>query len=488
MAEFTLSEIISAVGGITLNQSVLPEADLRIRGVCTDSRSVVADDLFVALVGERFDGHDFCGAVADKGVRVILLSKKDSLPESCVGILVEDTLKAYQDLAEFYRIRLGCTVIAVTGSVGKTSTREMIAAAIGSTRKMHATIRNNNNEIGLPATILSAPQDTEVMVLEMGMRQKGEIALLTAIAHPDIAVVTNVGVSHIERLGSREDILAAKMEICEGLGPDGILIINGDDPMLADYVADADHVKWKDLGAVVWTPTVCRRAQAKYCVHSDCIEMTEETTFFDAVIAALEEPDKRIRIELATTGRHHIKNAMFSILCARFIGADLDKVRISLQGYRSMGGRGKIIRTKRFTVCDDAYNASPESMAAAFDSIGILAGERRKIAAIGGILELGIYSAELHDQVGASAAEAGIDRLYVCGEFAEQVREGALERRPDITVFVFDDRESLLGALLPDLRTGDVILVKASHAFGFDTVAAEIINFDGGPDSPEKED
>jgi UDP-N-acetylmuramoyl-tripeptide--D-alanyl-D-alanine ligase len=488
MAEFSIAEIVNAVGGEIVNRSGLVEERLSIRGVSTDSRAVVEDDLFVALVGERFDGHYFCREVADKGVRIILLSKKDFLPESCVGILVKDTLKAYQDLAEYYRKRLGCKVIAVTGSVGKTSTREMITATISSVGKTHATTRNNNNEIGLPATILSAPQDTEVMVLEMGMRQKGEISLLTAIARPDIAVVTNVGVSHIERLGSREDILAAKMEICEGLNPDGILIINGDDPLLVNYAADPDHVKWRSLGAAVWTPSVCRRVQAEHCVHSDRVEMTEETTSFDAVITARGESEKSIRIKLGTTGKHHIKNAMFSILCAYFLGADLDKVKMALQDYRPIGGRGKIIRTRNFTVCDDSYNASPESMAAAFDSIGVLAGERRKIAAIGGILELGSYSAELHDQVGASAAEAGIDRIYVCGEYADQVREGALARRPDMPVFVFNDRESLLGALLPDLKTGDVILVKASNAFAFDKVAAEIISFDGGPNLPEKED
>jgi UDP-N-acetylmuramoyl-tripeptide--D-alanyl-D-alanine ligase len=216
--------------------------------------------------------------------------------------------------------------------------------------------------------------------------------------------------------------------------------------------------------------------------------MTETTTSFDAVIAADGEPEKRIRIDLETTGRHHIKNAMFSVLCACFLGVDLERVRKALQGYQPMGGRGKIVRTKRFTVCDDAYNASPESMAAAFDSIGILAGERRKIAAIGGILELGSYAAELHRQVGESAAESGIDKVYVCGEYADRVREGAIALRPDMSVFVFDDRESLLSALLSDIETGDVILVKASHAFGFDRIASEIVRFDGGPGSPEKEE
>jgi UDP-N-acetylmuramoyl-tripeptide--D-alanyl-D-alanine ligase len=488
MTEFTISEICAAVGGEIVNPSSLPATKIRVRGVCTDSRAVIEDNLFVALVGERFDGHAFCREVADKGVRVFLLSERDFLPEVCVGIIVEDTLQAYQDLARYYRTRLGCKVIAVTGSVGKTSTREMIATAIGSTRKTYATRNNNNNEIGLPATILSAPQDTEVMVLEMGMRQKGEIALLTHIAKPDIAVVTHIGVSHIERLGSKEDILAAKMEICEGLEPEGVLIINGDDPLLADYVANTDQAKWKKLGAAVWTPTVCRRAHAAFCVHSDRVEMTETTTSFDAVIAADGEPEKRIRIDLETTGRHHIKNAMFSVLCACFLGVDLERVRKALQGYQPMGGRGKIVRTKRFTVCDDAYNASPESMAAAFDSIGILAGERRKIAAIGGILELGSYAAELHRQVGESAAESGIDKVYVCGEYADRVREGAIALRPDMSVFVFDDRESLLSALLSDIETGDVILVKASHAFGFDRIASEIVRFDGGPGSPEKEE
>ncbi len=488
MAEFSIREIVTAVGGELYASSGYPDTKRGVYGVCTDSRAAKDGDLFVALVGERFDGHAFCREVADKGVRIFLLSKKEYLPDSCIGIIVEDTLKAYQDLAAYYRVRLGCKVVAVTGSVGKTSTREMIAVALGSVRKTHATSHNNNNEIGLPATILSAPQDTEVMVLEMGMRQKGEIALLTAIARPDIAVITNIGVSHIERLGSREDILAAKTEICEGLGPDGVLIINGDDPLLVDFIENTDRIMWKALGAAVWTPSVCRKAEAAYCVHSDRVEMTETTTSFDAVIVGSAMTGRIVHIDLETTGRHHIKNAMFSLLCACFLGADPDQAGKALKGYHALGGRGKMIRTQRFIVCDDAYNASPESMAAAFDSMSLLAGGRRKIAAIGGILELGNYASELHVQVGASAAEAGIDRIYVCGEYGEQVRQGAVSVNPAISISVFDTREALLEQLLSDLKTGDVILVKASHAFGFDKVTEEIVRYDGGPGLSQAEE
>ncbi len=487
MVEFTLQEIASAVGGRIINISDKPNDAIHVRGVCTDSRSVQSENLFVALIGERFDGHQFCRDVAARGVCVFIISQEDALPIHCVGILAQDTLRAYQDLARYYRTRLGCKVIAVTGSVGKTSTREMIATALGSSRKTHVTADNNNNEIGLPSTILSAPEDTQVMVLEMGMRQRGEIRLLTTLAEPDIAVVTNIGFSHIERLGSREEILAAKMEICEGLDPDGVLIINGDDTLLTGYVSVPENVLWGKIGEASWNPASCRKTSSTYCVHSDHIVMSETGTSFEAVLVREDRTEYRIGIELESTGRHHIKNAMFSLLCAAFIGVDLIEVADAIKNFHPIVGRGKIIHTKHFTVVDDAYNASPESMAAAFESIGVLAGERRKIAAIGGMLELGKFAPELHRQVGINAAEFGIDGLYVCGDYAHNVRDGALSVRPDMPVYVFENTAALVNAILRELMPGDVILTKASHAYGFDWVAKEIIRNDGGPAPAEKE-
>ncbi|MDD3959869.1 MAG: UDP-N-acetylmuramoyl-tripeptide--D-alanyl-D-alanine ligase [Oscillospiraceae bacterium] len=488
MAEFTLKEIASAVGGLAINRTGIKDESITISGICTDSRAVEPGNLFVALVGEHFDGHQFCKEVSDKGGKVFLISREACLPEQSVGIIVPDTLKAYQDLAKYRRKRLGCKVIAVTGSVGKTSTREMIALAMASSFRTHVTTANNNNEIGLPSTILAAPEDTEIIVLEMGMRQLGEIRVLTGIAAPDIAVVTNIGVSHIELLGSRESILAAKMEICEGLGPEGILIINGDDPFLSGYVSEPSNRRWRQLAAAAWTAKSCETLQTDFCVHADRMVMSETGTSFDAVIVDDKQTEQTISLRIRATGRHHIKNAMISIMCARFAGVDPESACLALQNYHPMSGRGKIIQTKRFTVCDDAYNASPESMMAAFENVAMISGARRKIAAIGGMLELGGYASELHYEIGAGAAESGIDCIYVCGEFAEKVREGALSVRPGIPVKVFADRDQLTDVLIGDLLPDDVILCKASHSFRFDLVSEAIIRLDGGPISVEKEE
>ncbi|MBN1891649.1 MAG: UDP-N-acetylmuramoyl-tripeptide--D-alanyl-D-alanine ligase [Clostridiales bacterium] len=487
MADFCLAEITAAVGGEVINQTGIADDAIRVGGVCSDSRFIQEGELFVALKGERFDGHDYCEAVSSKNVRVFLLSKKECLPADRVGIVVDDTLEALQRLASYYRNRLNCKVIAVTGSVGKTSTREMIAKSLASSLKIHATTRNNNNEIGLPATILSAPENTQVMVLEMGMRQRGEIRLLANIARPDIAVVTNIGVSHIERLGSKENILAAKMEICEGLGNKGVLLVNADDSLLAGYIADKNNISGNKVGAAAWTASSFRPLSADYRIYSDRILMSESGTSFDAVISEGNGAPRQIHVDLSTTGKHHVKNAMFSLMCAYILGLDLDQVKDALGEYTPMEGRGKVTRTNRYIVYDDSYNASPESMAAAFDSVSVLAGTRRKIAAIGGMLELGAFAPQLHYLVGASAAEAGIDRVYVCGPLSESIREGVKSVRPDIPVLVCKDREALTEVLLKDIRPGDVILTKASNAFEFDKVAAEIIRNDGGSIAAKEE-
>lgn len=487
MADFYLTEIADAVGGDVINQTGTPDEEIRVAGVCSDSRSIREKEMFVALRGDRFDGHDYCGAVASKNVFVFLLSKKEFLPDNCVGIIVSDTLNAFQRLASHYRNRLKCKVIAVTGSVGKTSTREMIAKSLVSSLRIHATTGNNNNEIGLPMTILSAPEDTQVMVLEMGMRQTGEIRMLTNIARPDIAIVTNIGVSHIERLGSKDNILAAKMEICEGLGNNGVLLVNADDALLSGYITERSTLCGKNIGAAAWTEASLRRLSPDYRIHCEDITMDESGTSFEAVISEGNAMPRKIHIDLRTTGKHHVKNAMFSLMCASVIGLDLNRVKKALEEYSPMEGRGKVTRTNQYIVCDDSYNASPESMAAAFDSVSVLAGSRRKIAAIGGMLELGEFAPHLHYLIGVSAAEAGIDRVYVCGPLSDRVREGVRSVRPDMPVMVFENREALTENLLNDIRPGDVILTKASNAYGFEKVAAEIIRKDGGPITAEGE-
>jgi UDP-N-acetylmuramoyl-tripeptide--D-alanyl-D-alanine ligase len=463
-------------------------AGLVAEGVCTDSRLIRKGNLFIALIGEKYNGHDYCKIAAEAGASLFLISDRAALPDGAVGILVSDTLAALQSLACYYRNRMNCKVLAITGSVGKTSTREMITTALSSSMITHSTAQNNNNEIGLPMTILSAPENTELLVVEMGMRMKGEIQLLTHIAQPDIAVVTNIGVSHIERLGSKENILSAKMEICEGLQENGLLVVNGDDELLKSYVCDHPAKLSKFLGVTSFSHCTRATTFADYCVFSDNVVLTDRGTSFTASIFEKDKEESRVDFSISAVGAHHVKNALITIVCAKHLGVDIRIVREELKRFMPFGSRGTVIQTQNYIIYDDAYNASPESMSAAFESIRLLAGSRRKIAVIGGILELGGYSAELHRQVGISAAISGMDRLYICGENREDVKNGAMSISPEIEAVLFEKVDDLVSELIKGVLPGDVILIKASHAFGFEKISEEIIRIDRLADTLQTEE
>jgi len=487
MSKFTINEILTATNGNIVTSGGSSAEGLFAEGVCTDSRLIRTGNLFVALIGDKFNGHDYCQTALDSGASFFLLSDRAALPDGAVGILVPDTLAALQSLARYYRNRMHCKVLAITGSVGKTSTREMITTALSSSMITHSTAKNNNNEIGLPMTILSAPENTELLVVEMGMRMKGEIQLLTHIAQPDIAVVTNIGVSHIERLGSKENILSAKMEICEGLQENGLLVINGDDELLKSYVCDNPTRMSKYLGVTSFSHCSKATTFADYCVFSDNVVLTDQGTSFTASIFEKDKEESRVDFLISAVGAHHVKNALITIVCAKYLGVDIRIVREELKRYIPLGSRGNVIQTQNYLIYDDAYNASPESMAAAFESVRLLAGARRKIAVIGGILELGEYSAELHRQVGISAAISGMDRLYICGDYREDVKNGAVSILPEIETVLFENVDDLVSALIEGVLPGDVILIKASHAFGFEKISKEIIRIDGPADNVKTE-
>ena len=488
MGLFTEREILEATGGVRIGAGLLSDGTdlLAVSSVSTDTRSIEPGALFVALVGERFDGHEFCQTAFEKEASLFLISDEHMLPAKAAGILVPDTLLALHALARVYRRKLACKVIAVTGSVGKTSTREMLYAALSHSLRTHATKHNLNNEIGLPLTILSAPPDTQLLIVEMGMRMKGEIRTLTRIAEPDIAVITNVGVSHIERLGNQGEILLAKMEICEGLAGDKILLINGDDRLLTDYVQGAAQKKWKVLGA---TSLETSHSTLHFADHAACtfgLRATGEETSFSVMYRDKKEsvPYDLGEFRLPCAGIHHVKNALFSIMCAEFLHVPAQEVRNGLLSYKPTGSRGRMVQTANYLLYDDAYNASPESMAAAFESVRLIAAGRRRIAAVGGILELGTYAAAQHFKIGEAAAESGMEILFVCGDNREDVRAGALFVRPDLPVHLFETRDELTFALLQSLHKGDVVLVKASHAFEMEKVVQAVIDSDTGSSEP----
>ena len=478
MRLFTEREILEATGGVLIGTQRSYENDIRVvDSVSTDTRSLEPGALFVALIGERFDGHTFCQIAHEKDASFFLISDEHMLPEGAAGILVADTLLALHALARAYRRKLACKVIAVTGSVGKTSTREMLYAALSHAFRTHATKHNLNNGIGLPLTILSAPSDTELLIVEMGMRMRGEIGTLTKIAEPDMAIITNVGVSHIERLGSQEEILLAKMEICEGLTGDKILLINGDDSLLTDYTQKNSGKKWDSLGVTALEKSSEDIRFADMAARAFDMHTTDNETAFSVMFRDSKKSASYSLGEflLPCPGVHHVKNALFSIMCAGCLGVSMEEVKRGLLSYKPMGSRGRMIQTANYLIYDDAYNASPESMAAAFESVRLIAAGRRKIAAVGGILELGSFSSEQHYKVGEAAAKSGIDMLFVCGDYRENVKDGAVSVNPKIPVLLFETRDELTGSLIKSLRKDDVVLIKASHAFEMEKITQAII-------------
>ncbi|MCR5804001.1 MAG: UDP-N-acetylmuramoyl-tripeptide--D-alanyl-D-alanine ligase [Clostridia bacterium] len=469
---FSLEEIISAVNGkLIIGSDCKMNEPVFVSGVSKDTRTIEPGQMYVALVGENFDGHSFCNMALEKGASLLLVSDISYLPTKCLAVLVDDTRVALGLLARHYRFKIGAKVIAVTGSVGKTSTREMIAAGLDKSFKVYSTKANLNNDIGLPMTILSAPIDTEVLVLEMGMRLRGEISYLTSIACPDIAVITNIGFSHIERLGSQKEILLAKFEITEGLVAGGVLALNGDDKFLADYALE--NITIANLVASSNITKDVSPNNYGICVKAENIAISPSKTSFDIDIKTSKTTQIIKDVIVNAPGVHHVRNATFAFICAAALNADFEKVKEGIASYEPMAGRGAVLEGDKITVIDDAYNAAPESMELSFSNLDII-GKGRKIAVLGGMLELGDYAPMLHEKVGKSAGSYNFDKIFLMGDNKDDFVSGLLSEDKDSCYEVFDNISDLEKSLREYITDGDTILFKASNAFGFQKLARTI--------------
>ena len=470
---FSLDEIAGAVGGRVVARGVSDENTAFVGGVSKDTRTIKEGDLYVAIKGERFDGHDFCEDAVSRGASVILASDESKLPQKCIAVLVDDTVRALGDLARHYRFKINAKVVCVTGSVGKTTTREMVACALRSSFKVYSTKANENNEIGLPFTILSAPSDTDALVLELGMRLRGEISYLSKIACPDVAIITNVGYSHIERLGSREEIRLAKTEIIEGLTDNGILAVNADDSFLFDYVRNILPIGKGLAGVSVEMDVKTERLNCPMMVSAGNIRF-DQGMKFDARCnlsgAIREEKDCRLKV----SGVHNVKNALFALLVTDLLGGDVRKAKEALASYEEMSGRGKI-SYGTYTVINDAYNASPESMEAAFENLKLMNSRGRKIAVLGCVLELGDYAPSLHEYIGKSCGRCGFDHIFVTGDNRDDIVRGILSEDPGASYTLCEDTEDVEKKLRSFAEEGDTLLFKASHAFGFEALSGKFV-------------
>lgn len=474
---FSLDEVASAVNGDVVNRKGYLGGTVFVTGVSTDTRTIEEGNLYIALKGEKFDGHDYCEMAVEKNACAVVVDNIRSVPDGAIGIVVKDTLVALGDLARHYRFKLGAKVIAITGSVGKTTTREMVRVALEASMKVTSSQKNYNNEIGLPKAILSAPKGTQVLLLEMGMRALGEIEYLTKIAHPDIAIITNVGYSHIGILGSRENIRTAKTEIIKGLTDQGILIVNGDDNFLFDYVRNIIPLN-NGLAAIFASNKVPDKVtNCPLCVNAVNIKENNGMDFDVSMSVNGAVTDKQ-KMHIGLGGEHNVHNACFAFACAKLVGADMTLAVKALSEYTPMDGRGKTYYGKKYTIINDAYNASPESMAAAFANLDSTNPGSRKIAVLGGMRELGDNAPALHEKTGEACGQYRFDKIIVTGEDKDSFIKGLKSVRSDADITVCADTEEVKKKAHEIIRTGDTVLFKASNAFRFEDLAREFIDND----------
>ena len=438
---FTPAEVLAATKG----KCLAPGTVAKFAGVATDTRSLAAGSLFVALSGERFDGHDFIEAAVRQGAAGIVASREPAgVPPAVAVFRVSDTRQAYQDLARFHRCRFQMPVIAVTGSNGKTSTKDMIAAVLSTQRNILKTEANFNNEIGLSQTLLKIGPEHEAVVVEMGMRGLGEIAGLAATARPTVGVVTNVGETHLERLGSVENIAAAKAELVQALPMEGIAILNGDDVhVLAMRQKTNARVMTYGTGPDLDVQAINLQYSAQGVIF-DC--RTKQAT---------------VAISLPVPGIHNVYNALAAITVALELGVGLEAAARGLATFEPGKMRLNIRKYGDITVIDDTYNASPLSMAAAIDVLATVA-KGRKLAAIGDMLELGAAAPAAHEKVGRQLAAAGVEAVLALGEMARVAAEAARDHGVAMVV-ACPDHPTAIQLLRKTLLPGDTLLLKGSR-------------------------
>ena len=443
------------MGRITLQQAaqwcggkIDPKySDVTFLGACNDTRKLQEGQLFVALQGVR-DGHDFVHAALEKGAAAILCTRVDG---DYPAIVVEDTRIALGDIARNERQRLGMKVVAVTGSVGKSTTKEMIAAVLGGVYRIAKTPVNHNNDIGMPMAVLAIPDDTQVAVLEMGMNHFREIAYLTNIGKPDIAVIINIGTMHIEHLGSREGILQAKMEIREGMPEDGVLILNGDDELL-----------WQQNGQKDLRKVYFGMNNSQVSVAGS--QITEGNGQLRFVVDANGE---EFPVTLCLEGLHYVSDALAAVAVALELGVTPADIQKQLSSFANMEGRQSIYEAKGFTIINDSYNAGPESMAAALNVLGNRTG--RRIAVLGDMLELGVNSQAEHYRIGRIAADKA-DMLFAFGPTSERMLNGAITGGMAGKARAFTDRARLVQVLKMTAQPGDVLLFKGSRGMRMELI------------------
>lgn len=456
MVELTLDAVLRATGGRVL-RGTAPSA---FHGVSTDTRTLHAGALFVALKGERFDGHAFVEEAFGRGAGAVVVS----LGMAATGplILVEDTLKALGGIAAAHRARVPAQVIAVTGSTGKTTTKEMVAAILSQGGPTACTPGNYNNEIGVPLALLELETSHYAAVVELAMRGRGQIAYLAAMARPQIGVITNIGVSHLELLGSRDAVAEAKAELLEALPEDGTAVLNADD-VFFDFLRQRTRAR-----------VVCFGQGPGAEVQAVEVRLGGDGRVRFVLRGWWGEQE----IRLKAAGRHHALNATAAAAAAMAAGAKPDWVEAGLAAFEAAEMRGQITRARAgYTVVNDSYNAAPDSMRVALELLADLPGER-KWAVLGDMKELGPMGPEWHREVGELAANLKLAGVVTVGELAHYIAEGARSGLNDVTEAA--DNAAATREMAARLKAGDVVLVKGSRAMKMEEIVRALTGESGG--------
>lgn len=443
----TIHDILTATNGKLIGNI---DIDISIENFCTDSRNIELNSLYIPLIGEKFDGHDFIIDSFEKGSIISLTSKNISTDKPL--IFVEDTLKAFQDIARYHRLNKNIPVIALTGSVGKTTTKDMLHAVLSKKYNVLKTEGNFNNHIGVPKTLLRL-DNHNMAIIEMGMNHSGEMSILSQIACPNLAIINNIGYSHIGNLGSRENILKAKLEITEGLATDGKLLINNDDDFLNKL--NNDNL-------------------IKFGINNDSdfnaydIKIDDTTTKFKVDFSS-----QTYDFILPLPGEHFVYNALVAITVGNIYGISPTDMVNALANMTFTKMRMDIIEKNSIKFINDAYNASPDSMKASLNSLIAIKGNR-KIAVLADMLELGEFSKPIHFEIGNSIDKEKIDYVWAYGNDSIEIINGALNNGIKNAKF-FNDKELLIKELKEMLQPNDCVLIKGSRGMKMDEVVNAII-------------
>ena len=453
MKDITIKDILISTEGILITGN----ENLICKEFSKDTRTIKEGDIYIGIKGENFDGNIFWKKALDNGAMGVIVQdaefdKKDiERYQNKVIIKVKDTLQALYKLASYKRDIYDVPVIAITGSVGKTSTKDLVANVVAQKYKVCKTIGNNNNNIGMPFTILNAPNDAEAFVLEMGMNHFGEIHLLSKIAKPNICIITNIGTSHIGNLGSRENILKAKLEILDG-AKNPYMVINNDNDLLHKWYQENNNMNVKTYGI-----------NEKSDMQAKDIQLYENNSEYKIKINNKEE-----KIRVPVGGEHFVLNSLCAIAVGELLNIENEDIKKGIETFSLTKNRMEVIELKdKIKIINDAYNSSVESVKASLAYMNNLKANRR-IAVLGDILETGEFAEKLHRKIGEVVCENNVDILICSGKNAKYIIESARENGFDETnMYYFEDKEEIVDLIKQIIQTEDVVLFKASNGMRF---------------------